>query len=307
MPAVHAYYYPLGARLRVTGEDASDFLQSQFSQDLRNFETGQCTYGLWLDVKGKVIADSWVLCEDAERFWIVSEHCPANILQEKLDKHIIADDVCIDVCPSAPACSLIGAGATTLLEISPKPDTFVRGQDCIIFCGRRSLEPSYEIVFEDLNALNNFEEHLQTCGGVLPAKDPWIQQQRIAAAIPLVPQEIGASDLPGEGGFIDDAVSLTKGCYLGQEVVARMHNLGKARRALYRVQGSGKAPDCPQVLRTEAGKVAGELRTAFNLANAWQGVALMKLLHLQTSTPISTELGAVEIISPLRDTSDASK
>ena len=86
-----------------------------------------------------------------------------------------------------------------------------------------------------------------------------------------------------------------------------MHNLGKARRALYRVQGSGKAPDCPQVIRTEVGKVAGELRTAFNLANAWQGVALMKLLHLQTSTPISTELGAVKIISPLRDTSDASK
>ena len=86
-----------------------------------------------------------------------------------------------------------------------------------------------------------------------------------------------------------------------------MHNLGKARRALYRVQGSGKAPACPQVVRTEAGKVAGELRTAFNLAGGWQGVAIMKLLHLQTSTQISTKLGAVEIISPLRDTKDASK
>ena len=307
MHTVQAYHYSLSARLLVTGEDASEFLQSQFSQDLRNFETGQCTYGLWLDVKGKVIADSWVLCEDIERFWIFSEHCSANTLQDKLERHIIADDVCIEVCPSAPACSVIGVDATTLLEISPKHGTFVRGQDCIIFCGRRSLVPSYEIVFEDTNAFDTFEEHMQTSGVVLPAKDFWIQQQRIAAGIPLVPQEIGTTDLPGEGGFIDDAVSLTKGCYLGQEVVARMHNLGKARRSLYRVQGSGKAPECPQVLSTESGKVAGELRTAFNLADGWQGVALVKLLHLQTNTSIFTQLGALEIMRPLRDIIDASK
>ena len=55
---------------------------------------------------------------------------------------------------------------------------------------------------------------------------------RIDRGRPSVPEEIGAADMPGEGGLEHDAISFTKGCYLGQEVVARMHNVGKAQRDL---------------------------------------------------------------------------
>ena len=120
MNAVHAYNYTVGARLRVSDEDAADFLQSQFSQELRPFEAGQCTYGLWLDVKGKVIADSWVLCEGPEAFWVLSEHAIASELQAKLERHIIADDVCIEVSPARSACALIGTDAAALLEAATK-------------------------------------------------------------------------------------------------------------------------------------------------------------------------------------------
>ena len=57
------YEYTPAAHFLVSDEDAADFLQSQFTNDLRPFEAGRSTYGLWLDVKGKVIADSVVLCE----------------------------------------------------------------------------------------------------------------------------------------------------------------------------------------------------------------------------------------------------
>ena len=102
------------------------------------------------------------------------------------------------------------------------------------------------------------------------------------------------------GGFEADALSFTKGCFLGQEVVARMHNLGQARRALYRVQGEGEVPDCPVLLRTAGGKSAGELRTAVALDSGWLGVALLKLHHVQAASPIAAECGDVTVLNPLR-------
>ena len=90
---LYLYPYQMSAHLEVRGEDAADFLQSQFSNDLRPFYEGQCTYGLWLDVKGKLVADSWVLCEGEEQFRIFSECCRSEHIQQKLEHHIIADDV----------------------------------------------------------------------------------------------------------------------------------------------------------------------------------------------------------------------
>lgn len=299
MNAVHAYNYTVGARLRVSDEDAADFLQSQFSQELRPFEAGQCTYGLWLDVKGKVIADSWILCEGPEAFWVLSEHAIASELQAKLERHIIADDVCIEASPARSACALIGTDAATLLEACPEPGRFVRTQDGVIFAGRRARQPSYEVIFGTAAAAAAFAARLHAAG-VAATDLVWLQQQRIAAGIPLVPQEIGPTELPGEGGFEADALSFTKGCFLGQEVVARMHNLGQARRALYRVQGEGEVPDCPVLLRTAGGKSAGELRTAVALDSGWLGVALLKLHHVQAASPIAAECGDVTVLNPLR-------
>ena len=54
---------------------------------------------------------------------------------------------------------------------------------------------------------------------------------RIDRGRPSVPEEIGAADMPGEGGLEHDAISFTKGCYLGQEVVARMHKWVKRSAA----------------------------------------------------------------------------
>ena len=57
MDAVLGYEYKPAGHLLVTDEDAADFLQSQFTNELCPFEAGRCVYGLWLNVKGKVIAD----------------------------------------------------------------------------------------------------------------------------------------------------------------------------------------------------------------------------------------------------------
>ena len=276
--------YEMKAHLRVSGEDASDFLQSQFSNDLRPFEPGQATYGLWLDAKGKVVADSWVLCEGPEHFRIFSEHCLPAVIAEKLERHIIADDVEIEVLSPAAVVAVVGEAGVPLAG------------DCkaaIILPGHRSVEPSREYVFETVEARDAFVR----MNAAEVVSEHQIQQLRLQAGVPMVPTEIGPGELPGEGGLEVDAVAYDKGCFLGQEVVARMRNLGKATRGLYFVRGGGRVPECPQALLGDKEKVVGELRTAYPDEDSWIGVALLKIRHAASSLQLKGQAGSIQVES----------
>ncbi len=300
MDEIFAYEYIPAARLLVTGEDAADFLQSQFSNELRPFQKGQCVYGLWLDVKGRVVADSWVLCESAERFQVISEHCSAELITDKLTRCIIADDVVIKELESAKGYALFGDGASDWLERCPKSGIFLRFDEHIIFRGRRSVAPSYELLFESEVGGGDFRLRLEQANIVFIDKNR-LQIERMQAGIPEVPIEIGSSELQGEGGFERDAVSFSKGCYLGQEIVARMHHLGQARRALYIIEGEGAVSECPAQCFNDQGKNVGELRSAVPTETAWRGVALLKIQHISMTEAISIGKRAARLIRKLRE------
>jgi tRNA-modifying protein YgfZ len=310
MNSVFGYKYKPAAHLQVTDEDAADFLQSQFSNELRPFASGRCTYGLWLDVKGKVLADSYVLCDGPEQFRILSEFSSSELIAEKLQRHIIADDVEIEALPTGAAICLIGAGAAEVLCATgielPVKGQFSRGPDVSVFAGRRSKLPNFELLFESDAAAEALKEKLLQ-HSVEFVSAGWIQRERIAAGIASVPTEIGPGDLPGEGGLIGDAVSITKGCYLGQEVVARMHNVGHPQRGLFRLSGSGSPPICPTAIYNSESKKIGELRSAFANGDTWSGIALLKTRLAEVGETVNCGDNHVQIIDRFSMTTEASK
>jgi len=273
------YPYQMTAQLRVSGEDAADFLHSQFSNDLRPFQPGLASYGLGLDVKGKVVADSWVWCAGPEEFRIFSEYCLPEIIAEKLERHIIADDVEIEVLAQPAAVAFIGAGEG--FAALPLPDGALARLP-----GRRAVQPAWEYVFADVAGRDAFVA--RHAAARIAEKER--QQLRLQAGVAMVPAEIGPGELPGEGGLDVDAVAFSKGCFLGQEVVARMRNLGKATRQLYLLRGEGSPPRCPATLCNADGKAAGEVRTAFPDGDGWFGVALLKLRY--AAAGLQLEAGA---------------
>jgi folate-binding protein YgfZ len=278
------FTYEMSGHLIVSDEDAAEFLQSQFSANLRPLKPGQAVYGLWLDVKGKIVADSWVLCEGPERFRLFSEHCPASTIAEKLERHIIADDVVIEVLPPAPSVALIGEGAGAARE----------GASALACLpGRRAVMPSVECVFESAPARAGFVQSLKG-ESISEAR---LHALRIEAGVPLVPQEAGPGELPGEVGLDRDAVDFTKGCFLGQEVVARMHNVGKPTRSLYLVRGSGGLPKCPAEITNTESKVVGELRSAYKDNDGWRGVALLKMRALTAASEIRLGEQTIVVLS----------
>lgn len=268
------------AWLRVSGEDSANFLQGQFTNDLRPLAQpgAAAVYGLWLTLKGKVLADSFVLRGAAKEFWIGSYDSPAAVIRERLESHVIADDVVIeDATADWAGISRIGAG---LAELGAETARAGAG----VFPGRRDRGENYESVYPVAAG---------EPGWVVSLPGPWLTaeemaRRRIGAGIPAIPADIGPADLPNEAGLEAEAISYTKGCYLGQEVMARLKSMGQVRRRLVRVAGSGENfPPLPAPV-FGAGRLVGELRSAVrDGAGGWIGLAMVSRLHVAAGAELA--------------------
>jgi folate-binding protein YgfZ len=264
-PAI--FWWRPTAWLRVGGADATSFLQGQFTNDLR---LAPAVYGLWLTVKGKVVADSFVVRSHvAGEFWVGSYASPASEIQARLESHIIADDVTVeDLTPSWAAVSVFGAPVAGSTDI---------GEDRVVFPGRRSAVSNEEWVFPATAA----EQVRAKLAGARELTAAEVERGRIEAGIPSVPCDIGPADLPNEGGLDATAISYTKGCYLGQEVMARLKSMGQVRRRLLRVASAETLPAVRPAALFLGGRRVGELRSAVALpAGGFTGLAMLSLAPL---------------------------
>lgn len=267
------------AWLRVSGADAGTFLQGQFTNDLRPLgQAGAAAvYGLWLTLKGKVLADSFVLRAGENEYWVGSYNSPAAVIRERLESHVIADDVVIeDNTAEWAGLSVLGEGSAKVGGES--------GKNCFGFPGRRERGGSFEWMYRIADGEPAWVRDVS--GPWLTAEE--VARRRIRAGIPAVPADIGPADLPNEAGLDVDAISYTKGCYLGQEVMARLKSMGQVRRRLWRVAGSGEAiPELPAPL-FGGGRTVGELRSAVSDgAGGWIGLAMVSLLHVAAGAELA--------------------
>jgi tRNA-modifying protein YgfZ len=266
--------------LRITGADAATFLQGQFTNDLRSSAENNGIYGLWLNQKGKVVADSFILRgPSADEFWVGSYFSPAAVVRERLEAYVIADDVVIeDLTQEWAGITLIGVGSGLTLKDFPSHG--------FIFSGRRTRDEHVEWLVP-VAELENVRTLVATRGATEIPPDA-LELLRIKAGIPAVPRDIGPGELPNEGGLDAAAISYTKGCYLGQEVMARLKSMGQVRRRLMRVKGEGKAlPALPAALFVGARKV-GELRSALlDEQGNLLGLALLSLMHVTSEATLA--------------------
>jgi folate-binding protein YgfZ len=282
------------ACLHVTGDDALSFLQGQFTQELRSSAPTSAVYGLWLNQKGKVLADSCVLREASDNLWVVSFSSSAAVIRERLEAYVIADDVVItDVTAEWQGVTVGGPEAASWLAREttgaiPAEREFTRVGGGFVFHGRRAGVPSYEWLLPMGAAVP---------GGLVEAYGGQLERLRIAAAIPKVPQDIGLGDLPNEGGLDAVAISYTKGCYLGQEVMARLKAMGTVRRRLVRVRAEGRMPPAVPTALLQGEKRVGELRSAVaDGESGFIGLAMITKLGLDPTALLAPEPGGVGFI-----------
>jgi folate-binding protein YgfZ len=243
-----------------------------------------------LNLKGGVLADSFVIRGGRQdEFWIGSYFSQADVIRRRLEDYIVADDVSVeDATAGWKGVALVGAGGGAWLESKAREGS--------IFRGRRTSDENWEWVSPSAS----WESARGELSGRLEIPAQEMERLRIAAGIPAVPADIGSRDLPNEGGLEADAISSTKGCYLGQEVMARLKSRGKLRRRLFRVAGAIPPPRVPAPLWS-GGRQAGELRSsaADGDGTGMLGLAMLSLQHFRPDAPLALSASAVSSIKAL--------
>jgi folate-binding protein YgfZ len=261
------------AALRVWGPDANSYLQGQFTQDLR-LKTGESAYGLWLDLKGKTLGDSQVLKQAENDYLIASFSLSAPMLRARLEAYLIADEVELaDQTTAWESFLLWGEGAA---QLAPPSGALVWPSRRAGRTGRQWLVPAGHGAAVITELKKSATESNRAAA----------ELERLRTAQPAVPGDIGPRDLPNEGGLDEIAISYTKGCYLGQEVMARLKNLGQVRRRLHLVRGAG-APPPPATALYQGERKVGETRSAAADGNDFIAMAMLSLVNLDAAAGLS--------------------
>jgi tRNA-modifying protein YgfZ len=220
-------------KLLVRGADGAEFLQGQVTNDIEALETDSGCYAALLDRKGHLQADMRVLRLGSGDLWLDTEPDAAGAVERHLRMYSIGREVEIDdVSAEWVVLSLIGPGAADAAGIGPlAPEHAQRSYERD---GVKILAVATDLGV-DLIARSNQTDELRALLASTDAVDVTeaaAEIVRVESGRPRFGREMTTATIPQEAGIAERAVSFTKGCYIGQETVARLHYKGKPNRHL---------------------------------------------------------------------------
>jgi folate-binding protein YgfZ len=289
---IHA---PQRGLLRLSGADRQDFLHRMVSCDVNGLEVGASAFGFQLGDKGRIVAEL-AIHHGAEATWVEADRFDLSKLRDLWDARLFAEDVTIeDAADQYAKLALHGPAALVLLKaVVDEPEAV----DALT-AGARAHQ-SFRIAGSPATAYRWDEAgapglHLWTAADAAAAVyralldaagfDPgaevdasfaeqrrqsirgrpigWLAYNtaRIEAGTPLFHIDFGPDSLAHETGLVYERCHFTKGCYLGQEIVARMESLGHPKRVVTGLKLPGEAMPTAgaQVFApNESGEAAGD-------------------------------------------------
>jgi len=275
-------------RLELVGEDRQRFVGGLVSCDVKSLLPGGGIYGFFPDIHGKILADGLFLAL-ADRLWVELPPGRGELIATHLGQYIIADRVEIRPLDGRVPISVVGPEAEAILA------PHVRSETPLPAAAREHhaatvLGFEVELVRHSLAGLPAFtlwvgageaEGLLAGLGGQLGlprAGREALEQLRIEAGIPAWGADFGPDHFPQETGREDGAVSYKKGCYLGQEVIARIHYRGKPNRAARRLLFDREEPPAPGARLLYEGQEVGTVGSA-TVSRTGAGAVGIAILH----------------------------
>jgi folate-binding protein YgfZ len=212
-------------KLRLTGAEAVDYLQGQVTNDIEALAPGTGCYAALLNHKGKMLADMRIL-RGEDHIWVDTEPEGLPALVRNASMFSIGRDVQHDDVSGAYAIlSLIGPEAREALD-NPPPraeHSFTNGEHGVYV----ATDLGVDVICPQADAAA-----VREALGVEQVSEEAAECLRIESGRPRFSIDVGSETIPQEAGLNERAVSFTKGCYVGQETVARLHYKGKPNRHL---------------------------------------------------------------------------
>ena len=280
--------------IKVHGEDAESFLQNQFTNDIRNVNDSTYQTSAWCSPKGRIIA-TFKIFKQADSFYLSLSADLIDHVINKLRMYVMMSKVTLeDVSESFIHFGLSGKHSEELLNkalastgetkapiTSPQISTY----KTLSILRMPDASPRFEI----FGGLDDAKELWESCAedAIQTNSDYW-DYLNILSGLPQISEASSESWIPQMINFIAvDGVDFQKGCYPGQEVVARLNYLGKTKRRLFRVEiSSDQLPAINDAIQSESDKQAGKiLNAAFNPDGIVEALAVLKIT--ETEKPLT--------------------
>ncbi|MAY73454.1 MAG: hypothetical protein CMJ31_01790 [Phycisphaerae bacterium] len=254
---------PHRGTIEITGDDRHAFLNNMVTQEIVGIDELSYREAFWLSRKGRIVADLRLL-ELGDRLLVdLDAHAVAPTI-ETLSAYVIMEDVAIrDATNDHHRLALHGTTAASIIDARRDDDgppavglepgralrATIAGQNVIV--ERRDLTggPGFELTVPTAAAVDIYERFAPRDADddrpdVRPTGWLAVNTARIEAGEPIMFLDFGSDTLPAECGqrMLHQRVNFKKGCYLGQEVVARMHSLGGPKQILVALRPIGEPP-----------------------------------------------------------------
>ena len=257
--------------VQIAGPDARTYLQGQLSQDVETLKVGESAETFVLQPNGKVAAWMRIIFVADETYLLDVDVGWGTIVADRLNRFLLRTDCSVELM------------AWELVTVMDPVDMVEPESDGLVV----------PVSWPGLEALDLLGPAVSVPEGINEVPYSVWEQRRIAAGIPVMGAEIDDSTIPGATGVVDRSVSFTKGCYTGQELVARIasRSAGTPTR-IVRATGHGPTPPADAEC-TFNGETAGRITSSASL-QAEDFVALVELKRA-VGVPVMVDVGGVSV------------
>ena len=253
----------------LTGADRASFLHALLTNDIATLSRGKGVYAAYLTPQGRMISDMRVI-ETGSRLLLSVDRGVAAPLAERFDKLIFSEDVQVRHATDVAVLGVHGPSAARMIQQA----TGLSVADLLGQYENLSVD-SLTVVRDDALGVPGFDIYVPaadrdaihtklTAAGAVEASEETAETLRIEAGRPRFGIDMNTDTIPLEAGLEDRAISFTKGCYVGQEVIVRVMHRGHgrvARRLVSIVIVNGSVPaHGDRILRGD--RVVGEITSA---------------------------------------------
>ncbi|MBI3611521.1 MAG: aminomethyl transferase family protein [Nitrospirae bacterium] len=241
-------------KLRLKGKDRTEFLHGMVTNDIKKLTSGTGLYAVFTTDKAKMLADARVYCLP-DALWIDLEPEATEKIQKHLDKYTLVSDVTIEnLTETQGLLSVYGPSSSEIIALLITPasppskeysTTSVTPDGVSILVARNEItgEPGYDLYIPIDKLAVTWNRLLEIGGphGLRPVGLDAVNSLRIEAGIARYGIDMDESNFPMEAGLEQRAISYTKGCYIGQETIARADAQGRMNKQLMGFELAGES------------------------------------------------------------------
>lgn len=292
-------------RIEVSGDDRTSFLHNLSTNDVKTLKPGEGCEAFFLDARGHVLGHVFLFCRPrsivvetvAGQNESLVKHLERYLIREKVE---LADRTCewgeIFVAGAESHRMLSQLAVDVPVDRLASAESEIAGHAATIVCVDITPGVGY-VILTHCAAQQAISQALFSVG-FLPCRASSLESARIEAGFPWYGQDITDKNLPQEVGRDELAISFKKGCYIGQETVARIDALGHVNKKLVRLRFTGEQVPPPGTELLRGDQPAGQVTSA---AYSPRHIAPVALTYLrrgmeQPGSELTSEFGPAVVI-----------